>query len=91
MTGDSAQSGYEVVGYELAKIDHSYQAPGSVFGWLEAFNAAVYDYAACPSALAELYPALVRLTALGVRVIEQLPAPGEIEGLVGFEGLCGTD
>jgi hypothetical protein len=77
----------ETTSYEMAKIQHVYEEPDSVFGWVEALNGAVADYVASDAPLADVYPRLVRVAALALLTLSHLPGPAEIDGLIGFDGL----
>ncbi len=80
----------EVLGYELARIDHQLSHAGAepnVLDWLETSRNLVAELDLVGRPLAEVYPEVVRLCAVLMKTIDALPGPDEIADLVGYEGL----
>ncbi len=80
----------EVLGYELARIDHQVADAGAepnAMDWLETTQnlAAELDLVGRP--LADVYPEVVQLCAVLMKTIDALPGPNEIADLIGYKGL----
>ena len=59
---------------------------GHDLAMVERLHAAVASVPREPVPLAELYPSVVELASLSLALLARVGDPGEVDGLVGFEG-----
>jgi hypothetical protein len=75
----------EVVGYELQTHGDRYAGTDPITA-LERLREAAAAFPTAPTALADVYPDVVRLAAHALLALGSVPEPDEIDGLRGFEG-----
>jgi hypothetical protein len=75
----------EVVGYELQTHGDRYTGTDPITA-LERLRDTAAEFPTAPTALAEVYPDVVRLAARALLALGSMPEPDEIDGLRGFEG-----
>jgi hypothetical protein len=81
----SIEQALAVVGYQWALHPEQYATADPIDG-LERLHELAAEFPLDHAPLAEVYPHVARLTALGLRVLAALGDPDEVDGLRGFEG-----
>jgi hypothetical protein len=79
------QTALAVVGYQWALRPEEFAFTDAIQA-LEALQVAASEVPTGPRPLADVYPHVARLAALGLGVLARLGDPEEVDGLHGFEG-----